>query len=212
MYSYSIKEVQTNKPNIIGYDTNIDCVELSKLFLKKEPEIIEEYPPTDFWGGITDGDTGLGTNSTTARFYHYNVLNWEGTDLLKRYIKLGHEQYTGSKDPIFVKCWINIMRKGEQIKKHFHSKVPIRENHYLCGHLSVQVDGTTSTFYQHNDRIKEIENITGMIILFPCYVPHWTNLYNENSERITCAFDIKSQEYFHDDIHPEARPKWVEIK
>ena len=80
--------------------TNIDCVELSKLILKKEPEIIKKYPPTGFDGTVTDGNTGLGTNSTTSRFYHYNVLNWEGTDHLRHYIKLGYETYTGLKDAI----------------------------------------------------------------------------------------------------------------
>ena len=192
--------------------TNIDCVELSKLILKKEPEIIKKYPPTGFDGTVTDGNTGLGTNSTTSRFYHYNVLNWEGTDHLRHYIKLGYETYTGLKDAIFVKCWVNIMRKGEQIKKHNHADSYIKENHYLCGHISSQVDGTTSTFYQLKDHIEKLENITGMITLFPCYVSHWTSLYNGNSERITIAFDIKSKEFYEVDIHPKARSKWVEIK
>ena len=198
--------------DIIKYQTNIDCVELSKLILKKEPEIIKKYPPTSFSGRYGDGGTGLGNDSITSRYYHYNVLNWEGTKLFKQYIKQVYEEYTGSKDTIFVKCWSNVMRRGDQIKKHSHFSEYIKEEFYLCGHLSVQVDGTTSTFYQINEHIKEMENITGMITLFPCYVPHWTNLYKGNSERITCAFDIKSKEFYEVDIHPKARSKWVEIK
>ena len=191
--------------------TKIDCVELSKLILKKEPEIIKKYPSTGFGVTFSDGNTQLGSNSLTSRFYHYNLLNWEGTDLFKKYIKHGYEEYTGLKDTIFVKCWANVMRKGEQIKKHNHSVSFLKENNYLCGHLSVQVDGTTSTFYQLEDRIEKLENIAGMITLFPCYVYHWTSLYNGNSERISIAFDIKSKEFYEIDVHPDARSKWVEI-
>ena len=200
---YHIKQLQTD----------IDCVELSKLLLKKEPEIIKKYPPTGVNGIPTDGNTGLGENSTTSRFYHYNVLNWEGTDLLKKYIKLGYEEYTGLKDTaIYVKCWVNVMRKGDQIKPHQHAHIDYKENNYLCGHFNAQVDGTTSTFYQLNDHVEKMKNISGNIIFFPSYVFHWTNLYNGNSQRITCAFDIKSKEFFEFSVDLDARSKWVKVE
>tara|TARA_B100000287_G_C20359605_1_gene673213 strand:+ start:71 stop:676 length:606 start_codon:yes stop_codon:yes gene_type:complete len=200
---YHIKQLQTD----------IDCVELSKFLLKKEPEIIKKYPPTGYNGIPTDGNTGLGENSTTSRFYHYNVLNWEGTDLLKKYIKLGYEEYTGLKDTeIYVKCWVNVMRKGDQIKPHKHSDIDYKENDYLCGHFNAQVDGTTSTFYKLNDHVEEMKNISGNITFFPSYVSHWTNLYNGNSQRITCAFDIKSKEFFEFDTYLDARSKWVKLE
>ena len=50
-----------------------------------------------------------------------------------------------------------------------------------------------------------------MITLFPCYVYHWTDQYNGNSERITLAFDIKSKKLFDVDIHPDAKWSWVKI-
>ena len=200
---YHIKQLQTD----------IDCVELSKLLLKKEPEIIKKYPPTGFGGKFSDGNTGLGENSTTSRFYHYNVLNWEGTDLLKKYIKLGYEEYTGLKDTaIYVKCWVNVTRKGDQIKPHQHAHIDYKENNYLCGHFNAQVDGTTSTFYQLNDHVEKMKNISGNIIFFPSYVFHWTNLYNGNSQRITCAFDIKSKEFFEFSVDLDARSKWVKLE
>ena len=204
---YKIKQLQTD----------IDFIKLSELLLQKEPEIIKKYPPTGFNGMFTDGNTGLGENSTTSRFYHYNVLswNWEGTDLLKKYIKLGYEEYTGLKDTtIYVHCWYNVMRKGDQIKPHKHTPADLEytENHYLCGHFNAQVDGTTSTFYQLEDHTEKLENITGMITLFPSYVFHWTNLYNGNSQRITCAFDINSKEFFEYSINPDDRSNWVKIE
>ena len=200
---YKIKQLQTD----------IDFIKLSELLLQKEPEIIKKYPPTGFNGVFTDGNTGLGEDSTTSRFYHYNVLNWKGTDTLKHYIKRGYEEYTGLKNTIiYVKCWFNVMRKGDQIKPHRHAPTNFKESCYLCGHFNAQVDNTTSTFYQLDDCIEEIKNINGNIIFFPSYVAHWTNLYNGNSQRITCAFDIKSVEFFNFDTHPDSRSKWVKIE
>ena len=40
--------------DIIQKQTDIDCNVLTNLILKKEPEIIEKYPPTGF-----DGDDGV---------------------------------------------------------------------------------------------------------------------------------------------------------
>ena len=109
--------------DIIQKQTDIDCDSLSNLILKKEPEIIKKYPPTGFNGEYTDGQTQLGSNSLTSRFYHFNVLSWDDTDLVKETIRSGYEAYTGVKDsPIYVKCWANVMRKGDQIKCHKHAK------------------------------------------------------------------------------------------
>ena len=47
-------------------------------------------------GGVySDGNTGLGLNSLTSRFYHYNVLKWWGTKVLRKEIKnrRGHSAY-----------------------------------------------------------------------------------------------------------------------
>ena len=41
---------------------------------------------------------------------------------------------------------------------HYYSNQFPKENHYLCGHFNVQVDGTTSTFYNLNGHINEMKN------------------------------------------------------
>jgi len=199
--------------DIIQKQTSIDCNQLSELVLKKEPEIIEKYPPTGFNGEYSDGQTQLGSNSLTSRFYHFNVLDWDGTDLVKESIRTGYEAYTGLIDtPIYVKCWANVMRKGEQIKPHKHAeRYKYREEDYLCGHISVKVDGTTSTYYQVGSETFKFPNIDSMITIFPCYVYHWTDQYNGDSERITLAFDIKSEELFDIGVYSDAKSSWVEI-
>ena len=40
---------------------------------------------------------------------------------------------------------------------------------------------------------------------------HWTNTYNGDSERITVAFDIFSEEWFNHDIFKDAKKHYVKI-
>ena len=69
--------------NILEINTDIDLSSLSSRVLRNEKKIVKNYPPTDYFKRITDGGTGLGTNSLTSRFYHFNVLSWFGTRKLK---------------------------------------------------------------------------------------------------------------------------------
>ena len=61
-YSIAIKSIIINTENI------------AKIILQKEKEIIEKY------SGDDDGNTGLGADSLTARFKHFNVLKWQEVD------------------------------------------------------------------------------------------------------------------------------------
>ena len=61
----------------------IDVNKLSKQILRNETKIIKKYPPTVGGGVYSDGNTGLGSNSLTSRFYHFNVLKWWGTKILR---------------------------------------------------------------------------------------------------------------------------------
>ena len=49
----------------------INTENIAKIVLEKEKEIIEKY------SGDDDGNTGLGADSLTARFKHFNVLKWQ---------------------------------------------------------------------------------------------------------------------------------------
>ena len=133
---------------VISLITDIKVNEFAKKILRNESKIIKKYSPTDLYGELHDGLTGLGPKSLTSRASHYNVLDWPGTKLLRGWMRTGYELYNNIKDkPLYVQCWANVMRKGEQIKSHRHEASPnISEDKHLCGHLSVQVDGTTSTY------------------------------------------------------------------
>ena len=190
-------------------DLNTDT--MAQLLLNKEKEFLNKYP------SFTDGGTGLGNQSITSRFYYYNLLQIPETKFLKKHIRKTHDKFLMNlgykiETNYYAQCWFNVMRKGDQIKPHRHAPTNFKENCYLCGHFNAQVDGTTSTFYKLNDHVEEMKNISGNITFFPSYVSHWTNLYNGNSQRITCAFDIKSKEFFEFDTYLDARSKWVKLE
>ncbi len=195
---------------VICVSTNINVEKLAKKILKNEPRIIKKYPAKgidlkyDF-----DGQTGLGLNSLTSRSCHYNLLNWWGIGPLKKWMRDGYEKYNNIKGkPLYAQCWANVMRKGDQIKPHKHESwdgtSPVS---HLCGHLSVQVDGSTSTYYEGSP----VLNKKGQMTFFPAHTFHWTDRYGNNSERITVAFDIHSEEFYNVDIFDQYKYHWVKI-
>ena len=194
--------------NILEINTDIDLLNLSSRVLRNEQKILKKYPPIDYYKCITDGGTGLGTNSLTSRFYHFNVLSWFGTRKLKKYIKKGYNQYNSIKNaPAYVQCWANVMRKGDRIKPHIHMNENISSIHSLSGHLCVKVDGSTNTYYEGTP----IQNKNGQMILFPSTVSHWTDRYMGDTERITVAFDIYSEEWFNYDVFENAKKHYIKI-
>ena len=195
---------------VICVPTDINVDKLAKKILNNEPKIIKKYPAKgidlkyDF-----DGNTGLGSNSLTSRSCHFNILDWWGTGSLRRWMRDGYEKYHNIQDtPLNYQCWDNVMIKGDQIKPHKHESwdgtSPVS---HLCGHLSVQVDGSTSTYYDGSP----ILNKNGQMTFFPAHTFHWTDRYENNSERITVAFDILSEEFYNEDIFDQYKKHWVKI-
>ena len=194
--------------NVIVFDSDINLKKFAKQILKNESKIIKKYPPTNRVGEKTDGNTGLGYDSLTSRFFHFNVLKWLNTNQLKKEIRKGYESYTNIKNtPLFVQCWANVMRKGDRIRPHTHTDQNISPLHSLSGHLCVKVDSSTNTYYGG----EPICNSNGQIVFFPSSIRHWTNTYLGDSERITVAFDIYSEEWFNYDVFEDAKKHFVKI-
>ena len=194
--------------NILEINTDIDLLNLSSRVLRNEKKILKNYSPTDYFKSITDGGTGLGTNSLTSRYYHFNVLSWFGTRKLKKYIRRGYDQYNSVKNaPAYVQCWANVMRKGDIIKAHKHMDLNLSHLQALSGHLCVKVDGSTNTYYERTP----IQNKNGQMILFPSTLLHWTDRYIGNKERITIAFDIYSKKLYDNNLFEDAKKHWIKL-
>ena len=197
--------------NVAIFPTDINVKKLAKKILRNESRIIKKYPPKSIdLKEYIDGHTGLGYNSLTSRSSHYNILDWWGTGRLKEWIRSGYEVYNSIEDapPLYVQCWANVMRKGEQILSHKHEAHNNTQcKYHLCGHLSVQVDGSTSTYYNDSPVLNE----NGKMTFFPAFTYHWTDRYENDNERITIAFDIYNEEYYNQDIDDQFKYHWVKI-
>ena len=180
----------------IGYSTiplRID--RLVATCLEKEKEILKLPPSLDQYYKPQDGGTGLGYNSTTSRFARFNVFDWDTieTNLLKKYVRENVEQYNkdnGNETPqhLWVRCWVNIMRFGQKIKKHTHST---DSDCYLSSHFTVQCSNTATGYVNPLNRyLMEEENKAGQISIFPSFIPHYTTRNLSFKPRITIAMDI----------------------
>jgi len=177
----------------------LDVLELSKLILDNEKIIIDRYPPAD-----DDGYTGLGMDSLTSRYPYFNLLGWNHPICKQLHQKISqfHDEYInimgiGCDPNLKVRCWANVMRKGQKIKTHYHATHPLT---YLSGHFCVQCYNSSTIYSNPYRSIIEddgfyIKNHENQMTLFPSWLPHSTTKHIENSERITIAFDItKSNE------------------
>ena len=183
----------------IGYDliSHIDFKKIAKIILRKEKLILKKFPPSTKTS--SDGYTGLGNNSLTSRYEHFNVFSWREPEIkkLKLIILDFHSRFLkeikvkGLSD-FNLKGWANVMRKGEKINLHLHSVEPTS---YLSGHISVQCEKTATYYINPVNQLNEpyshkIPNEVGQIVLFPSCVPHCTDTHLGNKERITIAFEI----------------------
>ena len=179
--------------------TNVDFKKLAKFILSKEKEILN-LPSTLKDGVPFDGHTGLGKNSTTAKYDNYNVFKWKNKNIesIKKTIFNFHNEilkYFNQPIPkkLYIKSWVNIMKKGEQIKPHLHGVSP---NTYLGGHICIQCENTSTNYINPINQINDPEtysskNEVGKITLFQNNIPHYTSIHNSDKLRITMAFDLK---------------------
>ena len=187
--------------NYFLFESFIDDVNFSELadyILSKEKEVLE-LPTVINDSKYSDGYTGLGVNSITSRFNQFNVLNWNHSSIekIKENILDCHELFLSgfpfnSPDELYIQCWVNIMRKGEQIKPHIHSVQP---DSYLGGHICVQCENTNTNYINPVNQINDPEvynskNEVSKITLFQNCIPHYTDMHNGEKERITIAFDL----------------------
>ena len=141
--------------------SEINCDRLKQFLLSKQEEVLS------IKHRLSDGGTGLGLNSTTARFLSYNVLDWDQEDIkiLKDKIIETHDayyRYTVNEEPPEVSicaCWMNIMKKGQRIKKHNHG---FHDATYISGNFTVACEGSKTVYtnpFVHSTETELIERV-----------------------------------------------------
>ena len=170
---------------------------LKQDILNLEKNMIEKYPSHD--SALSDGNTGLGSDSLTSRFKHYNLLQLDETKFLKDMIRDKHDDFLETLEyevgnTYYVQCWANVMRKGQQINKHYHAE---NNYSYLSGHICVHTENTYTHYASpYYGNIFSSENDLGKITLFPSWIEHYTDQCNTDL-RITIAFDILDEVSFN---------------
>ena len=191
-WNYIMAESQIN---------DVDFKNLSKFILKKEKELISKYKlPNKIY---SDGYTGLGKNSLTSRFTEYNFIDLKNKEIIKLkkniinfHNKLLELLKIENPKNLWIRCWANVMRKGEQIKTHVHG---VSSDTYLGGHICVQCEDTSTHYINpintfNNPNIFSSKNEVGKFTLFQNFIPHYTDVYKGEKERITIAFDLMTNE------------------
>ncbi len=187
-------------------EVDFDLSMLKNEIFWQEHRIIEHYPFEDDWG------TKLGPNSLTSRSNKYNLLTWSDAKPLGAFIRHTHDSLIHELNlpptKIYAQCWANVMRKGEKMAMHSHGRDPWS---YLSGHLCVQVKDT-NTYYQnpYGGDPYASANSVGKMTLFPSFLPHSTEEV-DTGERVTVAFDIRTEEGYYKDIKDNMKEHWVRL-
>jgi len=171
---------------------DIDYDKVAEIILSKEKEIVDAFP------GTSDAYTGLGEDSLTSRFKHFNLFSWTDPEINKLKEEI-HEKYKLfliklglQRSKVWIQCWANVLRDGQEIKPHIHSVTPFS---YLGGHICIQCDKTSTVYINPVNQINEPElfdspNAVGKFTIFQDCIPHYTTTHNGSKERITIAFDL----------------------
>ena len=176
---------------------------ISKIILERESSIISSHETkykeyNKKFNIVYDGATGLGPTSLTSRSKYFNFFSWEEDEIrvLYNFIYLKYLEFLNiigvPRRKVWIQCWANVMREGEEIKRHIHSSHPLT---WLGGHVTIACNDT-STFYVNpmyladGEQIYESNNKIGKLTLFQNNIPHYTNKHHGSSERISIAFDI----------------------
>jgi len=177
---------------IEDYIKNVDFENIAKFLQKKKKDILK-LP------AYSDGYTGLGKNSTTARHRNFNVFSFKNKEItkLKHKIIEIHDIFLkalniSNESPLYIGGWYNIMNKGEKINPHIHDVGP---DTYLGGHITIQCYETATYYINPVNQLNEPEiykshNKNGKITLFQNCIPHYTDTHNSDTPRITIAFDM----------------------
>ena len=174
------------------YDDYEKVEKIKNFLIKKETELVNGLLP-----GRGDGRTGLGLNSVTSKYGMYNVFDFiqelpELNDLLN-FLRISYIDFVLKNQSrihdCYIVCWYNIVRAGQDIKKHSHGT---GHSSYLSANMHLDNYETTTDYHVPFDDevIHKLPNQTGGLTIFPSYLPHSVGNYNGENLRVSIGFDL----------------------
>ena len=172
-YKYVILESQLNDTNLIL---------LREEILNREKQ-------------ITDG-----RNISKSRyrffdknFWHKPIIQSLENEIKEHVIKYLGYQLLDVPNELYIQSWVNVMRNDQSIDIHQHDYT---EHSFISGNICITTQDTKThyinpnNYFTLNKQAHHSENIPGKITIFPSALPHYTDEYKGDKERITIAFDI----------------------
>jgi len=147
---------------------------------------------------INNAGTGLSADSVTTRYGRYNLFDpmfvnecpeiGELFEFLQySYLEFVDADNTQPYRLLDIICWFNILRKGESINIHRHGTTEVS---YLSANMHLDSYPSSQTFYSHFDMTNSFPNVKGGLTIFPNWVAHWVETWNEDTPRVSLAFDL----------------------
>lgn len=160
-----------------------------QLILKKEKEILAQFPDKG-----QDAGTLTGVDSLTAKYRFYNIFAWQEPEAVafRQFVVDQYKEFLRefglAIPPTWGRCWANVLHKGGKIAIHNHG---CHSYSYLSGHF-VLAAKDTATYYENPVDLSphREENVPGTLTFFPSYIRHWTDANEQDTPRITLAFDM----------------------
>ena len=159
-----------------------ECISLSKILHRDESDILN-IPNTD-------------SNSYKGLTHQFSVYNWLNNpdlqifDIPRRLFTLPEFQ---DEEVLYVQCWANILRQGENIPLHIHGIADVPQwDEFYASNTFISGPEDTGTYY--NDTYER--NNIGQMNLIGSMIPHEVKTHMSNTPRISMAMDI-----YHDN-HP----------
>lgn len=183
------------------YENQKNCDIMRNWILNNKQRIIDEYP-ADKLSEISDGGTGLGSATTTARYQYYNLFH--ETRNIKAFIdfrKRLYVEYCAFMDQLKyirkecnVHSWMNVMDVGQDIKVHNHGTKPW---HYLSGNVHLDNYETHTYYLRPIDKgLFKFNNVKGGTMFFPSQMYHGASKFNSlEGKRVSMAFDLYPKKY-----------------
>lgn len=184
--------------------TNMDNLDYMRdWIIDNEARIIDQYA----YKSRNDGGTGLGLNSLTAQYNTFNLFREtagiEPFEDFFKFLRLEYEKYMTEYKAKIRNCsmyaWANVIRPGQQIKKHHHGASHYA---YLSGNMHFgDYETITRYFNPYAEMYYDCTNQKGGVTFFPSYIFHETSQHNEEIKRVSMAFDLYDKAHVdgHDD-------------
>jgi len=154
-----------------------ECKDISKILLRNEPMVMA-IPNTD-------------NNTYKGLTHQFSVYNWLDNpemvkyDIPKRLFTLPEFQ---QEDILYVQCWANILRQGQNIQDHIHADTSMTPDMTAFFASNTFISGPTNTGTYYNDTYER--NEIGQMHLIGSLIPHKVKTHMSNTPRISIAMDI----------------------